>query len=1203
MKCVPLCVLAMLLLHTGNFNLAPRLWADDVAAKNALTAEQLEFFEAKIRPVLVEQCYECHSGMSTTPKGGLRLDLREALMTGGDSGPALVPGKPEDSLLLKALRYESYEMPPSGKLSDAVVADFERWIQMGAPDPRTESAAPKSAGIDYRKGLEFWAFRPPLKAELPAVQNQTWAHSDIDRFVLHELEKRNLKPSAPADRRTLIRRVYFDLIGLPPEPEVVDAFITNTSPDAWETVVNELLASPHYGERWGRYWLDLARYAEDQAHTFQARMYPQGYLYRDWVVQALNDDMPYDTFLKLQIAGDQISVDEPHRHRAALGFFALGPVYYQDNGEQEKAQADEWDDRIDTLMRGTQAMTVSCARCHDHKYDPFSTADYYGLAGVFASSEYRELPVVPEEMVSARGHADQAAEAKQLEIDTLLATEAPAARLTLRAEIPGYLRAAWSVLSITDKKIQPALIEKTARETKLNSKLLQRWVAWLMEEADSGAISSHRPYLDEWRAFRKLPPTDPEQASMRLNEIGLHLQQQAETLIVRRELLRKQFGDNYAFVAAEDRTTVEPGVILLGNLFDDRKGSLLTSALASDPFRAKASGGSLGVDRVLQGWGGTAEIASGVRFDFRSIGSDSRSHGDVINDGWSSEGGIQTLGQHCSAGIGRTEQGVGMHANALITFDLNEIRRAGLIPVSETMVFRVDRAGINDDSLGSNASVHLAVIVSKPQSKPSEFDSIISATLNGIPAPLEENDAVYSFAGKMPSAIKADGKFVSFEVTIPPDARSLTLVATGAQISEIENTISSDHAVFSNARLTYNVNVAELARADESTSLDQIPESERVQLQRDATLLSELFDDRGVLGLAADQIGPLLKGESAKLWADMKAQHEELRKHAESIRIPMAHALAEGTARDVKIYLAGDPRKKGDVAPRAFPAILTSGERRPFEATGSGRRNLADAIASRINPMTARVIANRIWAGHFGSGLVRTLSNFGQLGERPSHPELLDYLAVSLMDNQWSLKSLHRSILLSATYQQSSLGDPSNLETDPDNRFLWKMNRRRLEVEPWRDAVLAVSGQLDRQIGGVSSQLNDGHRRRTLYGYVSRHQLDDLLRLFDFPDPNITSGERSVTTVPLQQLFVLNSEFMIGQSKSLAARLIQEADADDSRVERAFGLLYNRTPTDDERQAALAFLKETKKEPEDILSSLEQFCLAMLGTNEFAYVD
>jgi hypothetical protein len=1202
MKRVALRMLAILIAGAVTAAFEQQLVADDSTASAAPSAEQLEFFEAKIRPVLIEQCYECHSGMNTTPKGGLRLDLRDTVMTGGDSGPALVPGKPEDSLLLKALRYDSYEMPPKGKLPEAVIADFEHWIQMGAPDPRTESAAPKAAGVDYQKGLEFWAFKPPAKPEVPSVQNQAWAHSDIDHFVLHELEKRNLKPSAPADRRTLIRRVYFDLIGLPPEPDVVDAFINDTSPDAWEKVVAELLASPHYGERWGRYWLDLARYAEDQAHTFQARMYPQGYLYRDWVVQALNDDMPYDTFLKLQIAGDQVAVDEPHRHRAALGLFALGPVYYQDNGEQEKAQADEWDDRIDTLMRGTQAMTVSCARCHDHKYDPFSTADYYGLAGVFASSEYRELPAVSEEVVAARGQADLAVQEKQLEIDTLLTTQAPIARLKLTTEIPNYISAAWKVLSSGDND-RKKLIENTAKESKLNNELLQRWVAWLAEEAGSGAVASDRPYLEEWRAFRKSPPTDPEQTKLRLTEIGQHLQQQADTLVVRRESLRKQFGDNYAFVAAEDRTTVEPGVVPLGNLFDDKKGSLLTSALASDPFRAKASNGSLGVDRVLQGWGGTAEIASGVRFDFRSIGSDSRRHGDVINDGWSSEGGIQTLGKRCGAGIGRTEQGIGMHANALITFDLNEIRRSGLIPASETMVFRVDRAGINDDSLGSGASVHLAVIVSKPQSKPSEFDSIISATLDGAPAPLEENDAVYSFAGAMPPAIEADGKFVSFEVTIPPDARSLTLVATGAQISDTENTISSDHAVFSNARLSYNVTGAELANAESSKPQDQIPEPERIQLQRDATLLSELFDDRGVLGLAADQIGPLLEGESAKSLADMKAQHEELRKHAESIRIPMAHALAEGAARDVKIYMAGDPRKKGDVAPRAFPAILTSGERRPFDATGSGRRNLADAIASRDNPVTARVIANRIWAGHFGYGLVRTLSNFGQLGERPSHPELLDYLAVSLMDNNWSLKSLHRSILMSATYQQSSVGDSANQETDPDNRYLWKMNRRRLEVEPWRDAVLAVSGQLDRQVGGASSQLNDGHRRRTLYGYVSRHQLNDLLRLFDFPDPNITAGERSVTTVPLQQLFVLNSGFMIGQSKALAARLTKEAETDATRIERVFGLLYGRQPNDDEQKAALMFLTEGQKVPEDSLSSLEQFCLAMLGTNEFAYVD
>ena len=1176
-----------------------------VAADDVVNAEQTQFFETKIRPVLVAHCYECHSGEAATPKGGLRLDLRETILAGGDSGPAVIVGKPAESPLLQALRYESFEMPPKGKLPDSVIADFERWIQMGVPDPRTEVATKKATGIDYRKGLEFWAFKPPVRVPLPDVVDAAWARNGIDRFVLSELEKRGLKPASEADRRTFIRRLYFDLVGLPPEPEAVESFVNNTCSDAYEKVIDGLLASPHYGERWGRYWLDLARFAEDQAHTFQARMYPQGYLYRDWVVRALNDDMPYDQFLRLQIAGDQIDVPESHRHRAALGLFALGPVYYQDNGEQEKAQADEWDDRIDTLMRGTQAMTVSCARCHDHKYDPISTADYYSLAGIFASSEYREMPAVPAATVAAREQADRSVQAKQLEIDTRLATEAPAARLKLTSSIPAYMLAAWSAVQSKDSD-RKKVTEKIAADKKLNHDLLQRWVAWLSDDAGSGANGNERSYLTEWRAFRKSHSevsNTADDVSSQVNQIAERLRVQAESLLPRRESLRKQFGDNFAFVSAEDRMVVEPGVVPLGNLFDDKKGALLTSALASDPFRSTATSASLGVDRVLHGWGGTAEIAAGVRFDFRSIGSDSHRHGDITNDGWSSEGGIQTLGKRCSAAIGRTEQGIGMHANALITFDLDEIRRSGLMPASQPMMFRVDRAGINDDSFGVGSSVHIAVVVSKPQSKSSEFDSIIGAYLDGRPAEIEENDAVYSFAGAMPPAIVSDGRFVAFEVSVPPDARSITIATTGAQISETDNTISSDHAVLSNARLTWDVSAELLAGSETVEPLDAISESERQLLQSDAALLSELFDDRGVLGLAPDQIEPLLEGESATFLAQMKTRREELRKEAVAISIPMAHALAEGTARDVKIYLAGDPKKKGDVAPRAFPAIFTSGESQPFQPSGSGRRELADAIASPENPLTARVMANRVWAGHFGAGLIRTLSNFGQLGERPSHPELLDSLAVSLIESGWSLKALHRQILLSATYRQSSSGDEANQTVDPENRLLWKMNRRRLEVEPWRDAVLAVSGQLNRELGGASSELDGNHRRRTLYGYVSRHRLNDLLRLFDFPDPNITAGERSVTTVPLQQLFVLNSDFMIVQAKALAARLSHETESEADRINRLFQLVYGRLPTDADYKVSAAFLHESSVEAGDSLSPLEQYCLAMLGTNEFAYVD
>ena len=351
-----------------------------------------------------------------------------------------------------------------------------------------------------------------------------------------------MEPAPQADRRTLIRRAYFDLVGLPPEPDAVERFVSDPSDTAFEVIIDELLASPHYGERWARYWLDLARYAEDQAHTFKARMYPQGYAYRDWVVNALNDDMPYDEFLRLQIAGDQTKLEHSYRHRAALGLFALGPVYYQDNGEQAKALADEWDDRIDTLMRGTQALTVSCARCHDHKYDPISMADYYGLAGIFASSEYREVPAVADEVVEAKRTADQAVQDQQLKINTLLAHNAPAARMKLIDQIPQYMLAAWKVAqSQTSGKKENKQIEEVADDAKLNRELLQRWVVWLSGDAKSGPASTRRTYLDAWREFQNtqqnVTDSDKAKETAELTAIAQKLQADAGAILHQREEL------------------------------------------------------------------------------------------------------------------------------------------------------------------------------------------------------------------------------------------------------------------------------------------------------------------------------------------------------------------------------------------------------------------------------------------------------------------------------------------------------------------------------------------------------------------------------------------------------------------------------------------------------------------------------------------
>ncbi len=1208
-----------LALVTGCFLTAPVVGADD--ATSAPTPEQLEFFEAKIRPVLVAHCYECHSAKLPTPRGNLRVDSREGLLKGGDSGPSIIGRDVKKSVLLQALKYDGLEMPPKGKLPAAVIEDFEKWISLGAPDPRSEAAANPAGTTTGTLSPEalrdrmksHWAFQPIQKYAAPNVKQADWAASDIDRFVLAKLEANNLQPAAPADRRTLIRRAYFDLIGLPPDVAQVEAFLNDPAPDreAFAKVVDGLLQSTHYGERWGRYWLDVARYGEDQAHTFKARNYPRGYLYRDWVIKALNDDVPYDRFLTAQIAGDLL--DEPNRHERlpALGLFALGPVYYQDNGEKDKAIADERDDRVDTLIRGTQGLTISCARCHDHKYDPLTMADYYGLVGVFASSEYQERPAVSEATVIARQQADAAVQQQQLDIDRFLAKEARNVRGQVVPLIPQYVYGAWQannkLKAAEKKKDDRKVVAEITKSQKLNEDLLRRWMQYLEAKPGLGIVGVERPYLAEWRqllasqdASKDLSQDEAAQAAVK--QSAANLQKHIESLLPDRAALLAEFGEDFAFVADADRGTVDPGQIPLGNLFDDAPGTLLNTAVASDRFKAAASDNSLGVDRIAQGWGNTTLIAPGVNVDFRKLGSDDRSHGAIINDGWDAQGGIRTQGKRAGSNLPRTEQGIGMHANALITFDLDEIRRAGLIPADRKFRFRAERAGLNDDVLDSGASVHLAVIVSKPQSEKSQFDAVLFASVNGVQAKVEENDGVYYFAGEIPPSVRPNGRYVSFDIALPPDARYLTLVATGAGNLGDENTISSDHAVFSGARLEYEPLEAATVAANSATPAKRSPQAE-AEARTAALLLSELFSDRGLLALPGKDVVAFLPEPTAKQLSELNQQRDALKKTADAINVVMTHALMEGPSVDVPIYLAGDPRKKGPVVPRGFPALYGQGERRAFQPKGSGRLELAQAITAQDNPLTARVMVNRVWAGHFGVGLVNTPSNFGVLGEKPSHPELLDWLATKFRDGGWSLKALHREIMLSMTYRQSSFGMKSDL--DPENRLLARMNRRRLEVEPWRDTVLSAAGTLDTTMGGPSSDLSNGNnKRRTIYGFVSRHRLDELLRLFDFPDPNITAGQRTVTTVPLQQLFVLNSDFMSQQARALVARLNRESMTDEDRIRRVYQLLFSRVPSAGEVQIATNFLEEAKSDSSGSkLSPLEQLALALLGSNELAFVD
>ena len=775
-----------------------------------LDAATEEFFEAKVRPVLAARCLQCHG--TEKPKGGLRLDARDSMLKGGESGPVVVPGKPEESPLIEAIRYEGdVQMPPKGKLKAEEIAVLTDWVKRGAPWPSPRpDLAPRAVATALKpehaegspatfvvteKARSFWSLRPIGDPALPPVRDQAWPESPIDRFVLAKLEANGLAPSPPADKATLIRRATFDLTGLPPAPEEIASFVRDRSPDAFARVVDRLLASPHYGERWARYWLDVARYGEDQAHAFQPRLYPYGFKYRDWLIGAFNRDLPYDRFITEQVAGDLADGPGPDREGrlAALGFFACGPVYYGDGNK-----LDQYADRIDTLTRGFLGLTVACARCHDHKYDPIPTTDYYALEGVFASTDYVEVPAAPKEQIDAYNAAQAAIAAKDKEIT--------------------------------------------------------------------------------------------------------------------------------AFVKAEAQ------------------------------------------------------------------------------------------------------------------------------------------------------------------------------------------------------------------------------------------------------RLKKNV-----------------PSGELKQFER------------------------TLAGESKAKVKALRAELDGMKKKAPP-KYSVIHSLVDAARpTDMPVLIRGNEKTPGAKVPRRFLTVL-GGDQSSF-TSGSGRLELARSIASPDNPLTARVMVNRIWQHHFGRGLVSTASNFGVLGERPSHPELLDWLARRFVASGWSIKALHREIMLSATYQESSRFDSQGVAKDPGNILLWRTNRRRLDVEAWRDAMLAVAGRLDPAIGGPSVRLDaPGNRRRTAYAAISRHDLAWMLRLFDFPDPNITSDQRGQTTVPLQQLFVLNSEFMLASARSVAARLLTAsatARDDATRIGRAYLLLYGREATARELELGLAYLRapeptatDAPKEQSDAyVSRWERYAQALLAANEFLFLD
>ncbi|XZE56801.1 DUF1553 domain-containing protein [Planctomycetaceae bacterium SH139] len=1084
----------------------------------------LEFFESKIRPILVQECYSCHAADAKQIFGGLILDHRDGLLAGGDSGPAVVPGDVAASLLIDALRHDSFEMPPRGKLDQTIIDDFVRWVEIGAPDPRTETtppAAAKSIAMSLADAKEFWSFQPPVMPPLPAVSTPHWTLNGIDYFVQAKLESAGLRPVDPASKRVWIRRATFDLIGLPPKPEEIEDFLADESPAAYEVVIDRLLASPHYGQRWGRHWLDVARYAEDQAHTFAVKPSASGYRYRDWVIDAFNSDLSYKKFVQYQIAADlmEMGEEERFRHLPALGFFGLGAQYYK-NTDAAKARADELDDRVDTLTRAFLGLTVSCARCHDHKYDPIPTQDYYSLAGVFQSCRLADQPLVPAEEVAAFTQAEQRLKQAEEAVKNFIASEKRGASEALATDFAAYLLVAWQIqqaalsdnsaadIASTDNSTAVSAVNALATQRGLSELVLQRFVDML-----GGDRKATEPVLKDWFAHTQalvansadtqrqpLPPDSlTELAQAYQAELILALDIRAG-----RKPASSVTGDAVASDASSDQqaAAAEPSRAAGTPRYSS---PLVTRNNPIVDLNVDLRGGSeLYLVITDAGNGKSCDHADWLEPRFVTASGEIKLTDlkwKAVDNGFGQVNINRNVsGQPLRAGGVSFENGLGTHAPCVLVYDIppgatHFKARAGL-----------DNGGSDQGGCGQQASIQFRVYTERP------------------------NDYALIMKGE-----------------VQPDQGVL----------------------------------------------------DKVQ----AALLEVAFSDKGLFAVADEQLEEILTPDKRERLAELRAEFSQAKADQRS-PYPVAHVIDEAKPTDLNVYIRGNPARQGELAPRRFLQVLSEGEPAPF-TQGSGRLELAEAIANDQNPLTARVMVNRIWQHHFGRGLVRTASNFGVLGERPTHPQLLDYLTRRFIEADWSIKALHREIMLSATYRLSSQNDASNSEIDADNSLLWRMNRRRLDVEAWRDSLLAVSGQLDVSLGGPSTNLDAvDNLRRTVYGKISRHDLNPLLRLFDFPDANITSASRSQTIVPQQQLFVLNSPFMIQQARVLADKLFagpQEAWADSIR--HAFELLYGRPATDREVSLGLGFLQADDSDAHPDMPRTVQYAQVLLAANEFTFID
>ncbi len=943
-----------------SFVFAACLPTVDGAPNENVSPKAIAFFEKEVRPILIEHCYQCHSGDERD--GGLEIDTKMGLIKGGDSGAALVPGQPETSRLIDAIEYNNHDlqMPPEGRMSDHEIQTLRRWIQIGAPDPRgdadgdrppidpvnnrskgnrSEGSRPKGnrsaiTSMTVNEGRDFWAFQSVADPKPPAVTNDAWVRSPIDAFILKKLESVGLQPARPADRRTMIRRVTFDLIGLPPTPSEVEAFVADTSPDAFVILVERLLASPQYGVRWGRHWLDVARYADSNGLD-ENLAFGNAWRYRDYVIDAMNHDKPYDRFLVEQIAGDLLPAAN-RETKTATGYLVLGAKVLAEP-DREKLEMDTIDEQIDSIGKAFLGMTFGCVRCHDHKFDPVKQRDYYALAAIFKSTK-------------TFGDSNQGAIKHWYEHD--FATDEERERIAkIDAEIAAKKKAAANFKNKTIAAIRAEAVENAAE------------------------------YLVAATKF------DPD-------------------------------------------------------------ASLNTVASIAKPLGLHP--------RILHSCRRYLDV-----------------HRDDI-----------VLGAWHSLAVDPNANAVGEHYRQLF------------------------------------ADAHDALAVARKAN---------------------------------PAAKKTDDEKINAVLAILNDRSGMLAVPAKPQFA------------FDSEQLRRYGQLMEAARLIESHAAD----------------------------------------------------------------LPSAMGVIDGAIADeIPIHIRGSHRNLGESVPREFPEVMRTSDVRPiFPTNQSGRLQLARWMASTQHPLTARVYVNRLWSWHFGRGIVGSTDNFGVLGDRPSHGDLLDYLARRLMQDGWSTKDMHRLILNSNVYQMKSTADDrAALSMDPQNRWLSRFPMQRLGAEQIRDSILAISGRLDRSLGGKSVPLRNrqfvfNHTsvdhtkydslRRSVFLPVIRNNLYSFFSQFDFPDPTMPTGTRNVTTVAPQALLMMNAPWIAQAADDFATKLIDARSTNDDRIDLAYRMALGRHATSADKQRSGAFIDDltshafTGSDTIDAKAELQAwslFCQSLFASNEFIFI-